>query len=122
MNTVRNYFIAKLAHEINNAYAFMLGETPIAWDNLGETVKNGVIDGVKLTLEGKTPKELHEAWLVSRIRDGWTLGPVKDPEKKEHPCLVPFRDLSAARRIKDRIFRATVFAAEKLWMQAQEAS
>ena len=29
--------------------------------------------------------------------DGWKYGPVKDPEKKEHPCFVPYDDLPPSR-------------------------
>lgn len=32
----------------------------------------------------------HENWLRDKEKDGWTFGPVKDAEKKEHPCFVPF--------------------------------
>jgi hypothetical protein len=32
----------------------------------------------------------HGRWNVERLRDGWRYGPVKDEQKKTHPCLVPW--------------------------------
>ena len=39
---------------------------------------------------------------------GWKHGPVKDPEKKEHPCMVPFADLPVDQQAKDFIFMSVV--------------
>jgi hypothetical protein len=37
-------------------------------------------------------------------------GPVKNEETKEHPCFVPYVDLSDVQRAKDSLFVATVRA------------
>ena len=42
--------------------------------------------------------------------EGWTWGPVKDPEKKQHPCMVPFDQLPREQQAKDFIFRSIVRA------------
>jgi len=39
------------------------------------------------------PEKSHESWMKVKEIDGWKWGPVKDPEKKEHPCMVPFSEL-----------------------------
>ena len=52
----------------------------------------------------------HEAWLSDKVREGWKLGPVKDATKKEHPCMVPYKDLPLEQRIKDHLFKAVVRA------------
>lgn len=39
---------------------------------------------------------------------GWKYGPVKDPERKEHPCFVPYDGLPPEQRAKDYLFRAVV--------------
>jgi hypothetical protein len=39
---------------------------------------------------------------------GWIYGPVKDPEKKEHPCIVPYDQLPIEQRTKDYLFKAIV--------------
>jgi len=40
--------------------------------------------------------------------DGWVYGEVKDPERKTHPCMVPYDDLPIEQRAKDTLFGATV--------------
>ncbi|MGA2153889.1 MAG: RyR domain-containing protein [Bryobacteraceae bacterium] len=52
----------------------------------------------------------HEAWLSDKLRDGWKFGPVKDPTKKEHPCMVPYSELPLEQRIKDHLLKAVVQA------------
>jgi len=42
--------------------------------------------------------------------DGWKYGPVKDAEKKEHPCFRPYNLLPRDQKAKDYIFRAIVHA------------
>jgi RyR domain len=44
----------------------------------------------------------HQRWSDERISQGWTFGPVRDDEKRLHPNLVPWSELSEADREKDR--------------------
>jgi len=46
---------------------------------------------------------VHEVWAKQRIDDGWTYGPERDDDKKEHPCLVPYDDLPDSEKTYDRI-------------------
>lgn len=52
----------------------------------------------------------HQSWMAQKLADGWTFGPVKDAEKKQHPCLVPFNLLPREQQAKDFIFRGIVHA------------
>lgn len=47
-------------------------------------------------------KNVHEVWAQSRINEGWTLGPSRNDEQKQHPCLVPYEELSEEEREYDR--------------------
>ena len=47
-------------------------------------------------------KNTHEVWAANRIRDGWTFGSVRDDEKKQHPCLVPYEQLPESEKDYDR--------------------
>ena len=47
-------------------------------------------------------KNTHEVWSAGRIRDGWTYGEQRDDQKKHHPCLVPYEDLSESEKEYDR--------------------
>ena len=46
----------------------------------------------------------------NKEQDGWKFGLVKDPAKKEHPCMVPYIQLSIEQKVKDRLFRSIVSA------------
>lgn len=47
-------------------------------------------------------KNVHEVWADTRISQGWTYGPERDDVKKEHPMLVPYKELPEDERIYDR--------------------
>lgn len=50
------------------------------------------------------PKMQHDDWMASKVGMGWTYGDIKDPEKKTHPCLVPYEELPIEEQVKDYIF------------------
>lgn len=47
-------------------------------------------------------KNVHDVWAQSRINDGWTYGPERNDERKEHPCLVEYEELPDSERAYDR--------------------
>lgn len=47
-------------------------------------------------------KNVHETWAAGRIADGWKYGPVRNDAAKEHPCLVPYGQLSEKEKDYDR--------------------
>ena len=55
-----------------------------------------------LALTELIAQNVHEVWAASRIAQGWTYGPVRDDEKKQTPCLVPYADLSDEEKAYDR--------------------
>ena len=44
----------------------------------------------------------YDIWAKQRIQDGWTYGPERDDNKKEHPDLVPYGELSENEKEYDR--------------------
>jgi hypothetical protein len=44
----------------------------------------------------------HDRWCADRRRDGWVPAPVKDIDRKQHPDLVPWDELSREVQDKDR--------------------
>lgn len=104
---------ARAAHESNRAWCIAIGDTSQpSWDDAPEWQKTSARSGVQLIINNPdaTPEQSHENWLRDKEADGWKYGPVKDPEKKEHPCFVPYADLPAAQRAKDHIFGAVIRA------------
>lgn len=107
--------IAKLAHEVNRAYCEALGDhSQVAWEDAPEWQRASCINGVKHHVEhpNETPQGSHAKWLEEKRATGWKYGPVKDAEKKEHPCFVPYDELSQSDKAKDFIFRAIVAQAK----------
>lgn len=105
--------IAKVCHEANRAYCETIGDnSQVPWDDAPEWQKQSAINGVNAFLNGEIslPWEAHERWVADKILDGWTYGPVKDPDKKEHPCMVPYSQLPEEQKVKDAIFRGIVLA------------
>lgn len=47
-------------------------------------------------------RNAHEVWSATRIAAGWTWGPVRNDVLKEHPCLVPYGELSEQEKEYDR--------------------
>jgi hypothetical protein len=102
---------ARAAHEVNRAYCIALGDmSQPSWDNAPEWQKSSARNGVAGALAGNTPEQSHESWLEEKCSTGWKYGPVKDPEKKEHPCFVPYAELPVSQRAKDDLFVTTVRA------------
>ena len=105
--------IARIAHEVNRAYCEALGdESQLPWDEAPQWQRDSAIDGVQFHLDNPTvgPEGSHARWYQYKAAEGWTYGPVKDPEKKQHPCMVPFAELPVEQRAKDYLFRAVVRA------------
>lgn len=105
--------IARVCHEVNRAYCLALGDTSQpAWEDAPEWQRSSAMAGVKLHLENPDagPQASHESWMRQKVAEGWVYGPVKDPEKKQHHCMVPFDMLPREQQAKDYIFRGVVHA------------
>jgi hypothetical protein len=105
--------IAKVCHEANRAYCetlFDYSQKP--WGVAEDWQKDSVIKGVEQVLAnpGISPSASHEAWLAEKKATGWKYGPIKDTNKKEHPCFVPYEQLPKEQKRKDALFLATVKA------------
>ena len=102
---------ARAAHEANRAYCIALGDmSQVPWESAPEWQKSSARIGVHGVLAGNGPEASHESWLAEKTVTGWKYGPVKDPEKKEHPCFVPYAELPREQRRKDFIFGDVVRA------------
>lgn len=113
MKNVNVEKIARICHETNRAYCQTLGDDSQApWDDAPEWQKESARQGVRFSIDNpeSTPQASHESWLAVKVADGWKHGPVKDTEKKEHPCFLPYADLPEDQKRKDVLFQAIVKA------------
>jgi hypothetical protein len=109
--------IARIAHETNRAYCASLGDlSQPAWEDAPEWQRQSATNGVEFHLQhhrdGVTPSPSasHDNWLKDKREAGWTYGPVKDAETKQHPCFLPYDELPLDQRMKDYLFAAIVSA------------
>jgi hypothetical protein len=103
--------IAKVAHETNRAYCQTIGDhSQRLWENAPGWQKDSAIKGVQFHIDNPDagPSASHESWLKEKQECGWKYGEVKDPEKKEHPCFVAYRDLPEEQKVKDSLFTGIV--------------
>lgn len=111
--TNRTEAIARVCHEANRAYCQTIGDdSQVAWLDAPEWQRASALKGVAFCIDNPDapPSANHDSWLDEKRATGWTYGPVKDAEKKEHPCFVPYEDLPVEQRAKDALFKAVVAA------------
>lgn len=112
--------IARIAHETNRAYCESLGDlSQPRWEDAPDWQKSSAIKGVEFHVaahgSGTTPapSASHDSWLDEKRAAGWKYGPVKDAEKKEHPCYLAYDELPVEQRLKDYLFGNIVAAFVK---------
>lgn len=101
--------IARMTHETNRAWCYMWGDdSQPAWDEAPEWQRRSAMSGVRFVMENPDapPSASHDNWLRDKAAEGWRYGAVKDPERKEHPCFVPYDELPWNQRVKDELFQA----------------
>ena len=109
--------IAEVAHETNRAYCHTIGDnSQIPWGGAPQWQKDSAINGVQFHLDNPDagPSGSHENWLKVKYAEGWKYGEAKDPDKKEHPCCVPYGELPIGQRVKDALFVGIVRALKVL--------
>jgi hypothetical protein len=95
------------AHEANRILCKALGDhSQKLWTDADDWQKESARKGViKLTQDpDMTPRKIHESWMKDKVEDGWVYGPVKDPDEKEHPCMVPYDSLPPEQKLKDDLY------------------
>lgn len=102
--------IASIVHQANRRLQHIQGDPNPSedWDDETPELQRTCIEGVEQALLGAGPEELHAAWVEHLKEHGWTWGPVKDRELKQHPCLCPYAQLPANQQLKDALFLAIV--------------
>lgn len=107
--------IARVCHETNRAWCAANGDlSQPTWDAAEKWQRDSTFAAVTTAQAGASPAEQHQAWIDTRIADGWVYGEAKDVEAKTHPCLVPYDELPPEQRIKDSLFIAVVSTLSRI--------
>lgn len=60
------------------------------------------LDAEVRALTERLAENTHDNWARRRLAEGWTYGPRRDDDKKQHPGLVPYAELSESEKDYDR--------------------
>lgn len=106
--------IARLCHEANRGICEASGDhSQKPWPDAEDWQRNSAIRGVQFALANPdaAADAQHNAWMADKIAEGWVYGSTKDATAKTHPSIIPYDGLPFEQSVKDRVFRAIVFAA-----------
>jgi ryanodine receptor 2 len=65
-------------------------------------VSNVQLDPELVELTEILASHVHDTWMRIRLDEGWKLGPRRDDERREHPCLMPYAQLPEVEKECDR--------------------
>ena len=111
LRTLEN--LAELAYETCASWSLIAGDNPGPhWEQLDETQKQGIIDGVRFVVEKPFTSiaDQHDNWRAWMAGRGWTHGDTKTEPAKTHPNMVPFDELPWAQQRKANLFRHVIHA------------
>lgn len=60
------------------------------------------VDKTIIEISEKLAENTHEVWAQGRMSEGWVYGEKLDRERKIHPLLVPYDELSESEKDYDR--------------------
>lgn len=55
-----------------------------------------------IALSEMIAENVHEVWAASRISEGWIYGKERNDVLKQHPCLIPYKELPEIEKEYDR--------------------
>lgn len=114
---------AKAAHEANRVFCVAIGDnTQVPWEWAEQWQRDSAVNGVKGVINGDGPVESFYTWRQQKLDEKWKYGLVKDPVKKEHPCLVAhYSELPVEQQKKDDVY-VTVVKSVLESLRAKEES
>jgi hypothetical protein len=114
MNDDKIVACARAAHEANRAYCIAIGDnSQLHWEDAPDWQRTSSMNGVRGVIAGNGPEQSHGSWMAEKLATGWKYGPVKDADKKEHPCMVAYDQLPPEQRAKDAVYVVVVEAMAK---------
>lgn len=91
------------AWEASGNYMVTATETPGGYNPQPINVENIDLDAGLEDLTEAIAENAHDIWARARMDEGWTYGPVRNDELKQHPDLVPYSLLPESEKQYDRL-------------------
>ena len=93
----------KKAWDRSSNYMIAASEETDAYNPQPINVEDIDLDADLEDLTEAIAENAHDIWARARMDEGWTYGPIRDDEKKQHPDLVPYAQLPDSEKEYDRI-------------------
>lgn len=106
--------ISKAAYQAMINYEAMATNQPVEtieqWENISLEQRNSVKRGIASMLKHKrlTPENAHFEFYDLMTKEGWSYGPAYNADRKEHPALLAWEDLSELQKTTHIIFHSVV--------------
>lgn len=78
------------------------------WDELPAWQQDAMIDVTRKCMLGASPKQLHALFVQHYTARGWTYGPSKDWQTRQHPVLIPWHQLPGRHQARFKLWQAIV--------------
>ncbi len=103
--------VAQIGYAAVRGYMLARGNSALPWTKLAPWERESLIFDAKATQRGVTRQDTHKAWVMAKVREGWSYGLFHDEAKKIHPRIREYGRLDLETRTIDAIFDAVVRAA-----------
>lgn len=123
--------IARICHAGKRALCIRLADEVVdpEWDQITEAQRDSIRDRVRLMIEPDehgtvglgAPHHVHNMWLRRKAQLGWCYGPIEDPDRKEHPGFMAWREMPPRFKRRDHLFFKLVDAITDDPAQSAEA-
>lgn len=79
-----------------------------AWDELPAWQQDAMVDVTRRCMVGATPEQMHALWVQHYSAHGWTYGPQKNWETKQHPTIMAWQHLPVRYQARFKLWQAIV--------------
>jgi hypothetical protein len=107
---------ARIAHDAIRRLNLTFGENYPTWDDLGGETRVAFLLHIRRRFEypNEPIEDLHEAWVATRLQDGWRLAARFSAEQQTDPLLVPWPRLTERARTRYRLIASVVISLTPL--------
>ena len=99
---------ARVFYAASQALQEVLGDPQPPWDELPAWQQDAMADVTRRCMMGATPEQMHALWVQHYTALGWTYGPKKNWETKQHPIIIPWHTLSLRYQGRFKLWQAIV--------------